>query len=271
MEVTQWIILGLAIFAVLAVYLYTRRNDGPNPWRDMGSADDELPTDDDAHQSDVLIDPSVAAEWNGFTPGETAEPALDAAPVVDEINPTQARQVPEIGADVAAPQTERVVEEAPVAQATDGTAEQATEIEQKIIVLHIVAREEELFSGEKIHAALQACQLQFGVRDIYHRIAQIDGRDESVFSIANMLKPGNLDPAQVTELETRGLVMFMVLPGPVDGNKAFHDMLQTAQDIATELGGSVLDDKRLPLTRQAAQYLIDDIAEVERRRRLAGS
>ena len=144
-----------------------------------------------------------------------------------------------------------------------------TPVEQKIVVLHVVGREQAQFAGDDIHRALQASQLLYGMRDIYHRVAEVNGRPESVFSIANMLKPGNLDPEQAADLQTPGLVMFMVLPGPVDGNKAFHDMLQTAQDVANELGGVVLDDKRLPLTRQAAQYLIDEIAQLERRRRLA--
>ena len=280
MDVTQWVILGLAISAVLGIYLYTRRNDGPNPWREMGDADGELPEDSvmkDASGREVLIDPSVAGEWSDFTPERVSEPRpVTPKPDVDDISPAKLQR-----AEAESPSKQASREaagfDAPVSQPAQLQPKSAAPVqeapaapgEQKIVVLHIVGREQATFAGTQIHKALTQGQLEFGPRDVYHRMADIGGRPESVFSIANMLKPGTLDPSQAEELATKGLVMFMVLPGPVDGNKAFHDMLQTAQDLATQLGGVVLDDKRLPLTRQAAQSLIDDIAQAEKRHRMA--
>lgn len=151
------------------------------------------------------------------------------------------------------------------------TSSRSPAIDQKIVVLHVVAPDGVQLTGPAIHEALQQCNLQYGERNVFHRNVDINGEAQSVFSVANMLKPGTLRPEEAARLQTKGLVMFMVLPGPVDGNKAFHDMLNTAQKLAEQLQARVLDDKRLPLTRQAAQFQIDEIAELERQQRLAGA
>ncbi|MGB1580792.1 MAG: cell division protein ZipA C-terminal FtsZ-binding domain-containing protein, partial [Nevskiales bacterium] len=65
---------------------------------------------------------------------------------------------------------------------------------QKIVVLHVVAQQGTQLAGTQIHAALEQCGLQFGERDVFHRMAEFGGKPQSVFSIANMLKPGTLNP-----------------------------------------------------------------------------
>ncbi len=276
MDLTQWIILGLAVSAVLVVYLYTRRNDGPNPWREMDDGSDELPVDtsEEAKGPDVIVDPSVADEWEGFKPERDVNPAGNETAELETIRPAKLKASQGAGETSKTatrqagghPQNQPQPAKSPAATKAEGD-----DVDQKIVVLHVVGREQTTLSGPQIHQALQHSQLQFGERAVYHRLADVGGQGISVFSVANMLKPGSLDPEQAADLHTPGLVMFMLLPGPVDGNKAFQDMLHTAQELASQLNGMVLDDKRLPLTRQAAQYLIDDIAKLEHRRRLANA
>lgn len=268
MGVVEWVMLGAAIAAVLLIYLFTRRNSGPNPWDGMDNADDELPSEGsaEAEEPELIVDPSVAAEWENFTPNQ-AEPVLDAPGNVDEISPAEQRGAPVLTEGYVS-EPRPVTQAKPAPQPEVAPPEPAKVEQEKIIVLHVARREGEV-AGPAIHGALQSNGLRYGPREVYHRIAEVGGRAESVFCVANMLKPGTLCPDDAEDLLTRGLVMFMQLPGPVDGNKAFQDMLSTAQALAGELECTVLDDKRLPLTRQAAQYLIDDIAEFERQHRLA--
>ncbi|MDX1496081.1 MAG: cell division protein ZipA [Salinisphaeraceae bacterium] len=262
----------------------------------------------DQDSSDVIVDPSVAGEWADFTPEAKQTAADEPARDIDEINPASLRKEPQIdtGVDTAGdkpepkqpseamlgfvseprpaqnvqprqpiPQRKQASRREPHLDAGDqqstaaGHKTQASQGDQKIVVLHVVAPQDEQLTGTEIHAALNDCGLKFGDRNVYHRMAELEGENSSVFSVANMLKPGTLRPDEADTLRTKGLVMFMVLPGPVDGNKAFHDMLHTAQGLAERLNAKVLDDKRLPLTRQAAQYQIDEIAELQRRLRLA--
>lgn len=135
-------------------------------------------------------------------------------------------------------------------------------------MLHVAAREGTEFSGPDIHAALDAEGLKFGLHDLYHRITDTNGAIQSVYCVANMLNPGVLNPDHQHELSTPGLALFLALPGAIEGRRAMHDMMETANAIAQRLGGDVLDDKRSQLKAQAAQYMLDEIAEIDRRARL---
>lgn len=145
---------------------------------------------------------------------------------------------------------------------------QASSGEESLFVLHVAGRDGAFFDGPDVHAALRVQELEFGLHDIYHRVTEANGAPESVYSVANMLKPGYLDPAEEDHLRTPGLALFLVLPGPLEGVPAMRDMLDTAHALADALGGEVLDDKRTLLTPQARQYLLDQVAELDRRQRV---
>jgi cell division protein ZipA len=90
---------------------------------------------------------------------------------------------------------------------------------------------------------------------VYHRL--VDG--QPVFSVASLLKPGILDPAQSRGFATPGLAVFMVLPGPVPPLEAFQDMLRTAQSLAGALNAEVYDNRKKPLTSAAILVLRSDV------------
>src|SRR5699024_12702486 len=100
------------------------------------------------------------------------------------------------------------------------------------------------------------------------RYTIVIGEIESVYGVANMRKHGELDPGDQYHLSTPGLTLFLVLPGAIEGVRAMRDMMETANGIAQRLGGQVLDDKRSLLKAQTAQYMLDQIAEIDRRARL---
>jgi cell division protein ZipA len=85
-----------------------------------------------------------------------------------------------------------------------------------------------------------------------------------------MMQPGVFDIDRMSELATPGLLFFVTLPGPEDMMKAFDYMLETAQAVARNLGGEVLDESRSALTRQSLEHSRQKIRDLERRL-LAGS
>src|SRR5699024_6260001 len=139
---------------------------------------------------------------------------------------------------------------------------------ENIFLLHVAASGDAAFDGPDIHVALDAEGLKFGPNDFYHRVTDANGEVESVYCIANMVKPGTLDPVEQDHLRTPGLTLFLILPGPIEGVRAMRDMMETANALATALGGRVLDDQRLVLKAQSAQYTLDQIAELDRQARL---
>ena len=265
MSFMQWIILIVAVAAVVVLYLRMRRARDDDPWkiqssRAQGTPDyDQLAKGDetggataDAVGSRIVGEPRIISGPSTATWVEPELPPASAQMEKGWENFSTARDDEQLRLDMPAGARSQRPPAAPPGQ-------------EKIIVLHVAAPEDAVFAGTAIHTALQLCRLQFGMRDVYHRITEANGVPEAVYSVASMVKPGYLDPGLAQDFTTPGLTLFMVMPGPIEGVAAFRDMLETAQELAQRLGGEVLDDKRSVLTHQTEQYLHDEIAETERR------
>ncbi|NID03672.1 cell division protein ZipA [Luteibacter jiangsuensis] len=130
---------------------------------------------------------------------------------------------------------------------------------ERIVSLYVVAREGSKFNGSDLVVAAEKAGLEFGDMGIYHRL--VDGHPEQgpIFSVANLVKPGNFDMARIATLQTPGLSFFMALPGPVPALDAWDAMLPTAQRLAELLDGLVLDEERNALGRQRIAHIRDEL------------
>lgn len=136
----------------------------------------------------------------------------------------------------------------------DVTLEQFKELgmEPLVLVLSILAKEKEWFTGERIKQVLEGEDFHHGEMNIFHY--QRGAHAEPVFSIANIVEPGTFALDKLAELQTPGLTLFCQLPGPMANSEAFDLMLGKAEMIAHQLGGRVCDDKRNLLTPQAIAH-----------------
>jgi cell division protein ZipA len=139
------------------------------------------------------------------------------------------------------------------------------DIQPEVFMLNVVSRAPSGFRGEDIMHILLACDLRFGDMSFFHRHEQEAGRGPIQFSVANMMQPGVFDIDNMSDFNTPGLVFFLTLPGPEDMMKAFDYMLETAQAVARNLGGDVLDETRSVLTRQTLEHARQQIRDLERR------
>ncbi|PXV60502.1 cell division protein ZipA [Dyella jiangningensis] len=130
---------------------------------------------------------------------------------------------------------------------------------ERIVTLFVVAREGNVFNGADLIVAAEKAGLEFGDMGIYHRL--VDGKRElgPVFSVANMVKPGNFDVTRVDAMRTPGLSFFMTLPAPIPALDAWDAMLPTAQRLAELLDGQVLDEERNALGRQRVAHIRDEL------------
>jgi cell division protein ZipA len=130
---------------------------------------------------------------------------------------------------------------------------------ERIVTLFVVARDGGHFNGPDLVVAAEKAGLEFGDMGIYHRL--VDGRRElgPIFSVANMLKPGNFDLARLDALHTPGVSFFMTLPAPLPALDAWDAMLPTAQRLAELLDGQVLDEERNALGRQGIAHIRDQL------------
>jgi cell division protein ZipA len=172
-------------------------------------------------------------------PGPAAN--ADTPPAHDEIEPAPANPAEQKGAPTAAPAT-------------------------KIVALRIARRDGTRIPGTMVLGALAAEGLEFGEHNIFHREVPAPGGGRHVlFSVANMVKPGELDPMRAGHEDFPGLTIFMMLPGPRPGGRLLSEMLSAARRIATALDADVLDDHGSTLSRQTADHLRDEVIEFEQR------
>lgn len=209
-----------------------------------------------APPQDPMINPLSGKQYDEFgvgRPRRRTMPSLDASPANDaRPAPTAA---PAAG-DRPPASVPPWVRAAPTAAPSAPKAVPAPpKVEQKIVALLIVERDGGMISGNKLHPALAAQGLRFGAKQIYHRLA----RDESVFAVASLTKPGMLIPGEAAQFATPGLSTFMVLPGPVKPLNALHDLLATTQALARALNAEVYDSKKQPLTSETMRALQADV------------
>ncbi|MBK8182382.1 MAG: hypothetical protein IPK63_05470 [Candidatus Competibacteraceae bacterium] len=133
------------------------------------------------------------------------------------------------------------------------------------VALTVMAPGQQLFKGTDIQAAAEEAGLQLTTAGLFGRYpAGVVGGDTPVFSLAHLRKPGSFDPKTLADLTTPGLLLFMELPGPLDGMKALDLLVLAADQVARKLGGVICDESRRRLTNQGLLSLRDKVAELER-------
>ncbi|MBD3610461.1 MAG: cell division protein ZipA, partial [Gammaproteobacteria bacterium] len=130
--------------------------------------------------------------------------------------------------------------------------------EEWIVVLYVVARSGQSFSGAALWDAFSQAGLRFGEMDIYHMPGSDDA--SSVFSVASMMEPGTFYTNNQDDYETPGVVLFMRLPASFDAEQIFGKMLATARLLAQQLEGDIKDETHSTLTQQTISHIRERIA-----------
>ncbi|MDW6016417.1 cell division protein ZipA [Vibrio plantisponsor] len=174
------------------------------------------------------------------------EPTVDATTVINTVEEEIELEVPSmvVEKDKAEAVADSVTEEQP--SVTDNKEPKSDEME--VIVLNVHCAGNEPFVGTKLFDSMQQNGLLYGEMDIFHRHADMSGTGKVLFSVANMMQPGTLKHDDPAEFTTKGISFFMTLPCFGDPAQNFKLMLKTAQQIADDLSGNVLDDARNMMT-----------------------
>lgn len=138
---------------------------------------------------------------------------------------------------------------------------------REVVVINVLASSGEQFQGPALKKLFEACGLEHGDLDIYHRHEGSDTTTPVQFSVASAVEPGTFRPDEMPTLETPGISFFMSLPGPSNALQAFEFMLETAQCVVRNMGGELKDERRSVMTPQTIEHCRQRIREFERKQR----
>jgi len=137
----------------------------------------------------------------------------------------------------------------------------------KVLVISVVAPDgTESFNGRSLLQIVLACGMRYGDMKIFHRYE--DGIDEGAiqFSMTNALEPGYFEVDEMDQLNTRGVTFFMSMEEPRDVMNAYECMLATAEAVAKNLHGELMDENRSTMRTQTKEHYRERIRKFEMRK-----
>lgn len=280
-----FIIIGALVLGALLIHgLWTVRKNGGQPKHRY--YDEQPPAEppkaegfDDLGVGPVRVVKSSrqAAAPSPAAPTATAQQKAPAAPRTEPVvNRTE--QQPELPFTEHEPELtfsaleadEQPVMAEPQAEPEPATTDDTPEEPAEVLILYVLLPEHKEMKGPDLLSALLTLGFKYGDMSIFHRHLDSAGSGAVLFSLANMFNPGTFDLENIEKLSTRGVSLFMTLPGPGEPLQNFNLMHNAAKKLAEEFGGQVLDGQRSVLTVQTVRHYVDKIREFQRQQLIHG-
>ena len=141
----------------------------------------------------------------------------------------------------------------------------------RVFALYVMAPRGVPFRGPMLLSALSAANLEYGDMQIFHCTEMLDGQEKILFSAANIKEPGIFDLSVMENFTTEGIVLFLQIPGSVDGVHAFDAMVESARILADNLDSAVCDASRSALTNQTISHMREEVISCQLQQRVANA
>jgi cell division protein ZipA len=287
----RWILIAFGAALLIGIYAWGRRSskpaapeeptlrDRPEPVFEPVDSYEPVSSDepvDDIEPVSVESEPVLPAassrSYARAASDESNEPTLEAPVGRVEREHRFARIEPTFGADsetaeLPAREPEAPAPAKPVPAATDAptlsmsSTPPPRRIERrKIIALRLACPQR--VPGAQLKASLEEEALQYGKYDVFHRL---DEQGVAIFSVASMVEPGTFDLEKMPQESFPGITLFAQLPGPVAGMLAFNELIACSKRLHAALGGTLQDERGVPLTVHRIERIRQEIREFEHR------
>ncbi|MFM2319534.1 MAG: hypothetical protein RLZZ215_2155 [Pseudomonadota bacterium] len=208
MEIVSLIIMIIGLLALIFIYWASRRTRQDLPQQShQRSSMNSITAEDGSEISSVAVD---------LPARDGKSPNVNARTIIDDWE-----QRPSTSATAA----------------TTTEPEQVLEAPSQLIMF--IAAEQADFVGTEVLSALDNAGLQFGEMNVYHRMILTETGEQSLFYVANGIKPWTLVPDEIAETTTPGLSLILNLPSPINNREAIHDFVKTAERLNQQLAGVI--------------------------------
>ena len=132
--------------------------------------------------------------------------------------------------------------------------------EQLFIPLTLMARTGRQLHGQTIQQAVAAAGMKLKDDGLYRfEVNDAQGYRQPLLGLANILEPGSFDLAQMEELRTPGLVLYLHLPAPIEAREAFESLIEVGHKLEELLDAELCDETRSVLTKQTIGHLKEKV------------
>ena len=273
MDNLRWILLGVAIVAIVAVYFFSRTRKKDQSYSPLDAVND-IPffaATDVTEENEWMdgVGPVRVVNSSGDVLDDVLDDEVKVALHEDNSNsPEENSHVTDsqqINAPVLTPEHRPEVEPEPVVEHVDVAAEEPEKTDARVddvISVYVLSKPNQLIQGEKILSASYALHLEFGDMKIFHRHIQSLNKDIQ-FSMANIKQPGWFEIDKMHELETPGVSFFMQVNLVEKPSDVLDEMLICAHSLSVMLDATLCNAQRKPLDESYTNEIRDKVSHLE--------
>lgn len=256
----QWLLAGIGVVVLASIYLWGIRSRIKEEIGKRRRRPEREPVvfGESSTPSDPFLNGHNFGDLGLITPDHHLADKVLVDVEIRPVEPRNANRGVEADADSALFEAEPPVE-------APREADAATELSMTV-VLTVMAPRGQPFEGPRIQAAAEELDLRLNAEGVFERFPDREAAEDGpIFRMAHLRKPGAFDPWTLQDLSTPGLLLFMNLPGPLEGTEALDLLVISADHLARNLGGTICDERHNRLTNPMLLQLRGQVADLERR------
>lgn len=135
------------------------------------------------------------------------------------------------------------------------------------LAIFVVAPKGSALPGNAIRGLAEACGMEYGQQNLFHRFEDASDRSPIQFSMSDAVNTGQFDLDTIDDYQTPAVSLFMSLAEARDPMYAYECMLATAETFGKHLNAELLDSERSVLRNQTKEHLRERVSAYQLKQR----